>query len=166
MCANDDSCDFDMFSARGDCLTFDGASHDCYHRCLDDSDCYPGWGCYTPTGASGAIGTVCLPEGTAMNVPHYRECTSSAMCLDALECVNFRVGTASTNLCSRTGCTNDMSCPLDARGGRGACLSFGGSVNACWERCNVRGDCPNTVDYDCTRTVGGWTSPVLLCVPR
>lgn len=58
---SDDLCDFDMFSSRGDCLSF-GGSFDCYHRCLNDSDCYPGWGCYTPTGASGAIGNVCLPE--------------------------------------------------------------------------------------------------------
>jgi hypothetical protein len=62
MCANDDQCDFDMFSARGDCLSFGGGQWNCFHRCLRDSDCYPGWGCYTPTGASGAIGTVCMPQ--------------------------------------------------------------------------------------------------------
>ena len=166
MCANDGQCDDDMFGALGDCLSFGGGQWNCFHRCLDDSDCYPGWGCFVPTGASGALGNVCLPEGATMSVPHYRECTSSSMCIDALQCVNFRVGAASTNLCSRTGCSTDMDCPLDLRGGRGACLGFGGSTRACWERCNVRGDCPNTVDYDCTTTVGGYVSPVPICVPR
>jgi hypothetical protein len=62
MCANDTDCDDDMFGAQGDCLTFGGGTWNCYHRCLNDSDCYPGWGCYNPAGSTGAIGFVCMPE--------------------------------------------------------------------------------------------------------
>jgi hypothetical protein len=161
-----------MYGSRGNCISFDGGvNYNCFHRCTTSADCYPGFACYPPTGAVGAIGNICLPDaGPAPLLPPYSECTpdgsTMANCQAGLECDLFQVGTASTHLCSRTRCSTDMDCPLDPRGGRGACLNFGGGITACWERCNVRGDCPNTVHYDCTTSVGGSTSPVLVCVPR
>lgn len=59
----DDTCEFDMFGSRGDCLSFGtGDGFNCYHRCTTSADCYAGFGCYTPTGASGALTQICLPE--------------------------------------------------------------------------------------------------------
>jgi hypothetical protein len=59
----DDVCEFDMFSSRGDCLSFgSGDGFNCYHRCRTSSDCPRNFGCYNPLGASGALTMVCLPE--------------------------------------------------------------------------------------------------------
>ena len=165
-CTTENDCDTDMFGSRGLCVSFDsGSTFDCYHRCNDSSDCYPGFACYA-TG-SGMIATnVCLPDaGPPPSVAPYRICTSSAECSGGLQCDTFTVGSASTRLCSLTGCVTDNDCPLDARGGRGACLNFGGT-SACWEWCSVRGDCANTTQFDCTRSVGAFTSPVNVCVVR
>ena len=166
-CVTENDCDLDMFGSRGLCVSFDsGTTFDCYHRCNTSSDCYPGFACYA-TG-SGMIATnICLPDaGPAPSVAAYRICGTSSECSGGLTCEMFTVGSASTRLCSRTGCASDNDCPFDARGGRGACLSFGGGTSACWERCGIRGDCANTTQFDCTTTVGGFTAPVPVCVVR
>ena len=168
-CRSDSDCDNDMFGSLGDCISFAGSTATCFHRCSTSADCYPGFRCYPPpAGGTGAIGNICLPDnGGGPTVQHYRPCSVSADCVDGLLCINYSVPpTGNANLCSSSPCVNDDDCPFDARGGRGACLTFGGGVRACWERCNTRGDCTNTVDFDCTTRVGGATAPVLICVPR
>ncbi len=169
-CSSDADCDTDMFGSLGDCVSFSGSSSTCFHRCVDSTDCYPGFACYVPTGSTGALGNICLPDAGPVGptVPPYRQCTTSADCIGGLLCINYSVPpTGNEDLCSASPCVSDDDCPFDSRGGRGACLAFGsGGVSACWERCNIRGDCANTVDFDCTRTVGAFTAPVLLCVPR
>jgi hypothetical protein len=167
-CSSDGDCDDDMFGSPGDCVTFSGSSPTCFHRCVDSSDCYPGFACYAPTGSTGALGTICLPDAgpPVPSVQPYRQCTDSSECVGGLQCINYTVGSASQDLCSSSPCVNDDDCPFDSRGGRGACLSFAGGVRACWERCNVRADCPNMFDFDCNTAVGGFTSPVPICVPR
>jgi hypothetical protein len=100
-------------------------------------------------------------------VPPYRICGTTADCAGGLICESFAIsGHTTAHLCSRTGCTTDNDCPFDMRGGRGACLNFGAGMTACWERCNVRGDCANTTDFDCSANVGTFTAPVPVCVPR
>ncbi len=167
-CMNDRDCDDDMFGSPGDCVTFPGPAGTCFHRCVDSSDCYAGFACYTPTGSTGALTNICLPDAgpPGPTVNPYRQCTTSSDCIGGLMCIDYAVGTASQDLCSWSPCVDDDDCPFDSRGGRGACLSFGGGVRACWERCNFRDDCPNTVEFDCTMAVGTFTSPVDICVPR
>lgn len=162
-CSTDADCDLDMYGSPGLCVSFDsGANFDCFHRCNTSSDCYSGFTCGPSDGDPTHM--VCLP-GSSASVPPYRICSTSSDCAGGLVCEQFTVGTATTHLCSLTGCVTDNDCPIDMRGGNGACLTFGG-VSACWERCNVRGDCANTVDFDCTTNVGGSTSPVNVCVVR
>lgn len=162
-CATDTDCDLDMYGSPGLCVSFDaGADFNCFHRCNTTSDCYAGFTC-SPTDGS-ATTLVCLP-GSSASVPPYRICGTSADCSSGLVCDSFSVGTATAHLCSLTGCVTDNDCPFDMRGGRGACLTFGGT-SACWERCTVRGDCANTTQFDCTTSLGGATSPVLVCAPR
>lgn len=162
-CVTDTDCDLDMYGSPGLCVSFSGgAEFDCFHRCNTTSDCYPGFTC-GPTDGS-ATTRVCLPGSTA-SVPPYRICSSTADCAGGLICDTFTVSGVSTHLCSLTGCASDNDCPIDMRGGRGACLSFGGT-SACWERCTVRGDCASTTQFDCTTAVGGFNAPVPVCVVR
>ena len=162
-CRTDTDCDNDMYGSPGLCVSFDGgADFNCFHRCNTSGDCYSGFSCSPTDGAAATM--VCLP-GASASVPPYRLCGTSADCSSGLICEMFTVGAATTHLCSLTGCATDNDCPFDMRGGRGACLNFGGT-RACWERCNVRGDCANTTQFDCTTQVGSFTSPVNVCVVR
>lgn len=54
--------------------------------------------------------------------------------------VEYVEGTASAGICTSL-CATDATCPLDARGVRGACLEFPG-VTECFERCTRGEDCP------------------------
>jgi hypothetical protein len=166
-CSSDADCDSDMFDAQGDCVFYGGAGT-CFHRCVDSSDCYPGFACYVPTGSTGAIGNICLPDaGPPVPAAAYERCSdrvSSSDCAAGLECINYMVSGATANLCSVSGCFGNAECPFDSRGGRGACLTFSG-LSSCWERCRGDFDCLNTVDFAC-RDIGGSPTPVLVCVPR
>lgn len=160
-CGTDNDCDRDMYGALGLCVSFSGgASFDCFHRCNTSSDCYPGFTC-GPTDGNPSL-MVCLPGGAGL-VPPYGLCNTSADCAGGLTCTQFTVGGASTRMCSLTGCRTDNDCPIDMRGGNGACLNLGGT-SACWERCTVRGDCPNTTQFDCTTNINGNVAPVPVCV--
>ncbi len=163
-CTHDTDCDNDMYGSPGLCVSFDGGSDfDCFHRCNTTNDCreLPGFTC-GPTDGS-ATTMVCLP-GSSASVPPYGLCNTSADCAAGLACEQFTVGSATTHMCSLTGCGSDNDCPLDSRGGRGACLAFGSGPSACWERCTVRGDCPNTTQFDCSTTVGSGSSVEAVCV--
>ncbi len=163
-CVSDSDCPIDRFGSRGSCSTAGGTSSPvCLQRCLSDVDCYGSRVC--------AAGGVCLPRAGSVGgtVPNYRSCFASSDCRSAPECVSFTViGAGSANICSRTNCRSDDDCPLDARGGRGACLSFdGGTTRACWERCNFRADCEDTFNWDCVGTIGGISVPPPgVCAPR
>ncbi len=133
----------------------------CLQRCSGDLDCH---------GSRICDSGVCVPNpgSTGGFVANYRSCLASSDCRDpSLECVTFDVLGRREAVCSRTNCFDDDDCPLDARGGRGACLSFGGGTSACWERCNFRADCEDTFDWDCTTNVGGNVAPPPgVCAPR
>lgn len=162
-CVSDADCPIDSTGDRGVCSTAGGTSSPiCLQRCLSDVDCFGTRIC--------GLGGVCLPRPgtTTGTVPNYRSCFASSDCRSAPECVRFNVGGVVSDICSRTGCRSDDDCPIDARGGRGACLSFdGGTTRACWERCNFRADCEDTVNWDCTTSVGGFmVPPPGVCAPR
>lgn len=163
-CITDADCPIDGRGSQGICSAAGGTSSNvCLQRCLSDADCNGTRVC--------ASGGVCLPRpGTVSGtVPNYRSCFSSSDCRNAPQCVQFTVtGAGTANICSSTGCFSDDDCPLDARGGRGACLSFdGGATRACWERCNVRGDCEDTFNWDCVPAIGGVSVPPPgVCAPR
>jgi hypothetical protein len=164
-CTTDTDCDLDMHDAPGLCVSFSGGTEfDCFNRCNTTADCETGFTC----GASDGVAThmVCLPGNTA-SVPPYRICSANSDCAGGLICESFTVsGVPPAHLCSRTGCSSDNDCPIDMRGGRGACLDFGAGMTACWERCNIRGDCANTTQFNCSQQVGTFTAPVMVCVPR
>lgn len=158
-CSSSASCPYDDYGRQGTCIT----AGICLQSCSSDFDCY---------GSLICDGGVCLPNpGGPVGgfVDNYRSCTASSDCRDpSLECVTFDAGGAAFQaVCSRTGCASDSDCPIDARGGRGACLRFGGGPSACWERCEFRGDCPDTFNWDCTTSVNGNPVPLPgVCAPR
>jgi hypothetical protein len=161
-CAGDGDCAIDGTGDRGVCSTAGGGGPTCLQRCASDPDCF---------GTRVCSGGVCLPRPSTPTgtVRNYRSCFASSDCRDAPQCVTFTVtGAGTANICSLTGCRNDDDCPIDARGGRGACLSFdGGTTSACWERCNVRGDCEDTFNWDCVAAIGGISVPPPgVCAPR
>lgn len=162
-CSSDADCPTDDFGRRGTCSSGAGTGAPiCLQSCVGDLDCY---------GSRVCNANVCVPyAGGPVTgfVNNYRSCLASSDCRDpSLECVTFDVAGRREAVCSTTGCRSDDDCPFDARGGRGACLSFGGGVAACWERCNFRADCEDTFDWDCTTNVGGFSAPPPgVCAPR
>ena len=157
-CSSSATCPFDDFGRQGTCIS-EGI---CLQSCSSDFDCY---------GSLICDGGVCLPNpGGPVGgfVNNYRSCVASTDCRDSsLECVTFDVAGRREAVCSRTGCFSDSDCPIDARGGRGACLSFGGGTSACWERCEFRADCEDTFDWDCATSVNGNPVPLPgVCSPR
>lgn len=162
-CVSSADCPSDDLGRAGVCTSAGGTGGSiCLQSCASDLDCY---------GSRVCEGGVCLPYGggpVTGFVNNYRSCIASSDCRDpSLECVTFDVLGRREAVCSRTGCFSDNDCPLDARGGRGACLNFGGSTSACWERCEFRADCEDTFDWDCTTNVGGNPAPAPgVCSPR
>jgi hypothetical protein len=163
-CSTDLDCPIDGRGNGGICSGAGGTgSSVCLQRCSTDFDCY---------GSLVCAGGACLPRAggpVTGFVQNYRSCSVSSDCRDStLECTRFNVGGAIQDICTESRCATDADCPIDARGGQGLCLSFdGGATRACWERCNFRADCENTVEWDCTTNVGGFgVPPPGVCAPR
>ena len=103
----------------------------------------------------------CAAEGR----PSYDPCTTDSECAGASDrCVEIEAGPSAVGaLCTVQRCVGDSSCPLDARSGRGACLSFDGGLPTCFEQCAARADCAEGWSCESLSPVG--RDPVRVCVP-
>ena len=167
-CTPGSICPSSAGGGSGSCVSFDsGASYHCYQTCGAVA-CASNETCVTETGG-GSSTQICLPRGSTTGVAPYAGCAGGMTCVSGTTCTNVKNGTPAIQLCTRTSCTSDADCPLDRRGGNGACVRLDGEVfNTCIERCNTQADCTYpTVEACTTHTASGAALPVNVraCLP-
>ncbi len=147
-------CPVDRYGTIGSCVSFDGgSSFQCYQSCSPGSSlCEYGTVCTTETTSGGGLSTnICYPPGgVSPTAAAYAGCAGGMLCQSGTSCINVKDNTT-VELCTITHCSSDANCPLDRRGGRGACVSLDGdSFGTCVERCNVGSDCTYPSAERCT----------------
>ncbi len=163
-CLSDSEC-----PGTGRCLSFDGGSNfTCFQGCVTSNTCDFGWTCQNSAGGS-TFPPVCLPgspSGPPPGVPAYDECTlgSTAECsVESQGCFGITVDGATRGVCTSS-CSSDSTCPLDARGSNGRCLSFDGGRNfTCFEGCFSAADC--AAGFACKSQLADGTRFPQICVP-
>ncbi len=164
-CSSSAQCPRDRMGAIGDCRVLGTGGANCFQACATDSDCNFGFGCVDPDG--GSFDPICLPVrggSSTITVDAYEACNSTRLCVTGTRCFNIRNGSTAADECTEN-CNSDADCPLDIRGGNGACLDItGGSMGVCFERC--RGDLDCRTGFFCdSQTAGGISLPVTVCLP-
>lgn len=161
-------CPSDRYGGVGSCVSFDsGARFFCYQTCTPGSTlCEFGSSCVPETGG-GFTTNICLPGSASTSAAAYAGCAGGMVCQSGTSCTNVKDATT-IELCTVTHCSTDNDCPLDRRGGRGACVSLDGdSFGTCVERCNTVSECTYpSVERCTTRTHNGVSLPLPgLCLP-
>jgi hypothetical protein len=167
------ACPTDRYGAIGSCVSFDsGRNFFCYQTCAPGSTlCEYGLSCGNVTDPSSGVSTnICLPDGSSTStVAPYAGCAAGMTCRAGTTCTAVHDRTT-IDLCTVSHCSSDADCPLDRRGGNGACISLDGdSFGTCMERCNTTADCTYGsmgVQRCTTRSNGGVTLPPPgVCMP-
>ena len=162
-CSGGGACPVDRRGALGDCRVLGTGGANCFQACGRDSDCNIGFSCVDPDGGTRRI---CLPRTSSgtVTVGAYEACSPSRVCTSGTGCFGVTNGAVRADLCTAN-CRTDAECPSDIRGGLGACLDItGGSMGVCFERCRGGADCRTGFSCD-SRTAGGLTLPVSICLP-
>ena len=116
------------------------------------------WGAMTralfPLTAAFALALALTGAGcsNSYEVQAYDLCNDSIDCTTAVDgCSFISTDFTTVGFCTNN-CDDDLDCPTDIRGVRGACLSIDGSPPVCFERCLDDFDCPSPLF--CTLTSG------------